>query len=163
MATRRIWGRWSRPIAHAFLAWFGTSNGCSWLDVGCGTGALSRSVLDSRGPVAVHGVDVSPDFVHSASENIPDPRARFEIGNAQSLPIPDSAFDAVVSGLVLNFVPNTSATASEMVRVASASGVIGGYVWDYSGEMQLVRFFWEAVAAIGAEGETGSETAFSDL
>jgi precorrin-6B methylase 2 len=38
-------GRWSRPVAEAALAWLAPSPGLTWLDVGCGTGALTEAIL----------------------------------------------------------------------------------------------------------------------
>jgi SAM-dependent methyltransferase len=79
---------------------------------------------------------------------VTDPRVSFQIGDAQSLPVGDGAFDGVVSGLVLNFVPNQPAAVGEMRRAARSGGTVAAYVWDYAGEMQLMRRFWDAAAAL---------------
>ena len=42
-------GRWSRALAQAFLAWLAAPAGGRWLDVGCGTGALTEAVLEAAG------------------------------------------------------------------------------------------------------------------
>ena len=140
-------GRWSRPMAQAFIAWFAVPTAGRWLDVGCGTGALTASVLDAGDPIAVVGIDPSPEFVGTANARVPDPRARFEVGDARALPVDTDGYDAVVAGLVLNHVPDPAPAVAEMVSAACPGGAVGAYVWDYSGEMQLVRYFWEAVAA----------------
>ena len=44
-------GRWSRPMARAFVDWFATPKGARWLDVGCGTGALTEAVLAGADPI----------------------------------------------------------------------------------------------------------------
>jgi SAM-dependent methyltransferase len=139
-------GRWSRPVARRFVAWLAAPAGGRWLDVGCGTGALSETVLASAEPSAVVGVDPSPDFVAHAAAHVTDPRASFREGSAQAVPAEDAAFDAVVSGLVLNFVPDPVAGLAEMGRVTRPDGVIAAYVWDYADGMQLMRRFWEAAA-----------------
>ncbi len=77
-----------------------------------------------------------------------DPRASFEVGDARALPVATDDFDAVVAGLVLNFVPDPAPAVAEMARAARPGGLIGAYVWDYRGEMQLLRYFWEAAAAM---------------
>ncbi|MCM2272867.1 MAG: SAM-dependent methyltransferase, partial [candidate division Zixibacteria bacterium] len=41
----RFMGRWSRVIARRFLDWLAPSEGLKWLDVGCGSGALSEAIL----------------------------------------------------------------------------------------------------------------------
>ena len=43
-------GRWSRQIAPRFLDWLGTGDGLDWLDIGCGTGALSAAILAQCNP-----------------------------------------------------------------------------------------------------------------
>src|SRR3954451_1746309 len=75
-------GRWSRPVARQFLAQLGVPTGRRWLDVGCGTGALTAAVLADRAPTAVLGVDASPGFVDHARAGIRDPRATFRTGDA---------------------------------------------------------------------------------
>ena len=139
-------GRWSRPVARRFVAWLTVPAGARWLDVGCGTGALSGTILAVAEPAAVLGVDPSPDFVAHASAHVSDPRATFREGSAQALPADDAAFDAVVSGLVLNFVPDPPAALAEMRRVVRPDGVVAAYVWDYTEGMQLMRRFWDAAA-----------------
>jgi SAM-dependent methyltransferase len=60
----------------------------------------------------------------------------------------DSSVDVVVSGLVLNFVPDQLAALVEMARVAGSGGTIGAYVWDYGGKMELMRYFWDAAVEL---------------
>src|SRR5262249_52127086 len=76
------------------------------------------------------------------------PRVSFKIGDARALPIDPANFDAVVSGLVLNFVPEPQLAVAEMRRVARPDGTVAAYVWDYAGKMQLMRYFWDAAAAL---------------
>lgn len=137
-------GRWSRLVARELLDWIQVPAGCGWLDVGCGTGALSETILARGAPRAVLGVDRSEGFVVHARTRVADPRARFEVGDAQALPVPDGAFDAVVSGLVLNFVAEPARMAAEMARAARRRGSVALYVWDYGAGMELIRFFWDA-------------------
>ena len=143
-------GRWSRLVAREFIAWLAVPPGRRWLDVGCGTGALSATIVSLADPAAVLGVDPSPGFVAYARTTVADPRASFEVGDARSLPAPDGAFDAVVAGLVLNFVPapDQAVAVAEMRRAARPGGVVGAYVWDYAGGMQMTRRFWDAAVAL---------------
>jgi ubiquinone/menaquinone biosynthesis C-methylase UbiE len=55
-----------------------------------------------------------------------------------------ASYDAVVSGLVLNFFPQPSQALSEMIRAVRMGGTVAAYVWDYAGQMQLMRYFWDA-------------------
>ena len=140
-------GRWSRPVALEFLKWISIPAGKSWLDVGCGTGVLCKTILDVAAPTRVKGIDQAPGFISFAKKHIPDPRAAFEAGSADSLTAEPRTYDVVVSGLVLNFIPEPERAVSEMQRVAERGGVVGAYVWDYAGKMQVLRHFWDAAVA----------------
>jgi ubiquinone/menaquinone biosynthesis C-methylase UbiE len=143
-------GRWSRLIAPRFLAWIGAPAGLRWLDIGCGTGALSQAILATAEPDLVRGLDPSPAFVAHAGAQVADPRVSFQVGDAMALPFEDASFDGCVSGLVLNFVPDAWDAVAEMRRVTRGSGQIGAYVWDYAGEMQMIRHFWSAARELDA-------------
>jgi SAM-dependent methyltransferase len=118
------------------------------LDVGCGTGALAETVLAVAAPAEVVGVDRSPAYVAFARDRVDDARVRFEVGDAQALREAPVSFDAVVSGLVLNFVPDPERAVSEMARVARPGGTVAAYVWDYAEGMQMMRRFWDAAVAL---------------
>jgi SAM-dependent methyltransferase len=124
------------------------------LDVGCGTGALTAAVLEATDPDAVLGLDPSAEYHGAATTRLADQRARFAVGDARALPVMSDDYDAVVAGLVLNHVPDPAAAVAEMARAARSGGAVGAYVWDYLGEMRLVRTFWEAVAAVDADAAT---------
>src|SRR5215218_45622 len=141
-------GRWSRLVAAAFLQWLALPSGQRWLDVGCGTGALTQTILATTDPAAILGVDPTAEFLAAAEAQIIDPRVRFATGEARALPVPDEAYDAVVAGLVLNFVPDPEAAVVEMARIARRGGTVAAYVWDFAGERQFQRYFWEAATAL---------------
>lgn len=147
-------GRWSRLVAPRFLAWLAVPDGRRWLDVGCGTGSLSQAILAACAPAEVCGVDPSLPFVAHATTQLTDPRASFRKGDAQHLPVDHGSFDAVVSGLVLNFVPDQPAALREMRRATRPGGVVGAYVWDYADGMQLMAHFW--AAAVEEAPEAGA-------
>jgi SAM-dependent methyltransferase len=152
-------GRWSRLVAPCFLAWLGMPPGLRWIDVGCGTGALSGAVLDGFAPASVIGVDPSAGFLAYARRHLPDPRIEFRPGEAQALPVADAAADAVVSALVLNFVPDQPKAVAGMRRAARPGGTVAAYVWDYADGMQMMRRFWDAAAALDPAGAGGRDEA----
>ena len=96
----------------------------------------------------VKGVDRSPGFIAFAREHVRDERVRFEVGDAQSLPVATGEFEAVVSGLVLNFTSQPDQSVAEMARATRSGGRAAAYVWDYAGQMQFMRYFWDAAAAL---------------
>ncbi len=141
-------GRWSRPVARELLAWLGLPPNLHWLDVGSGTGALSQVLLHNAAPREVVGIDQSDGYVAYARARVTDERVTFQVADAQSLPFPDARFDAAVSGLVLNFVPDKARAVGEMRRAVRPGGTVAVYVWDYAGRMQLMRRFWDAAIAL---------------
>ena len=78
-----------------------------------------------------------------ARKQVQDERVRFEVGDAQALPVETGEYHAVVSGLVLNFIPEPARAVAEMARAARPEGMVAAYVWDYAGKMQLMRHFWK--------------------
>jgi len=141
-------GRWSRAVAREFLEWLEIPGGSRWLDVGCGTGALSATILEMAAPSRVHGIDPSIGYLEFARSVMADDRARFETADAQALPVESAGYDAVVSGLALNFIPRPDRALAEMARAARRGGTVAAYVWDYAGKMQFMRHFWDAAAAL---------------
>ena len=147
-AYERYIGRWSRPVADQFVVWLEVPPGQRWLDVGCGTGALSQAILKRSAPATLIGVDPLEPFIARASAVLTDPRASFRLGSAADTGLADGAADVVVAGLVLNFVPDVGAALAEWRRVLAPGGVVGAYVWDYLRGMGFIRQFWDAAVAV---------------
>ena len=148
-------GRWSRKMAVRFLDWLNPAVELDWLDVGCGTGALSSEVLSRFNPRSLIGIEQSAGFLTTAQRNVDNERAKFEVGDAQKLPLDDHSKDIVASALVLNFVPDIPKALTEMKRVVRLGGTVAFYVWDYpGGGMEFMRAFWNAAIALdpGASG-----------
>jgi SAM-dependent methyltransferase len=142
----RYIGRWSSPVATAFLAWLDRPVSLRWLDVGCGTGALTAAVAAQAQPATLVGIDPSPGFLAKARERVAG--ATFRVADALALPLADATADVVVSGLVLNFVADTGRGLAEMRRVCAPGGIVAAYVWDYAAKMALIRHFWNAAVAL---------------
>ncbi|MCI0449019.1 MAG: class I SAM-dependent methyltransferase [Chlorobi bacterium] len=127
-------GRWSSLVSAKFLKWMNVGNGLVWLDVGCGTGALTKAILNSQNTRKVISIDPSEYHINFCREFIPDSKAEYYLSGAEKIPLEDKTVDVIVSGLVLNFIPNIKPAMSEFKRAAKDNAVIGAYVWDYSGE-----------------------------
>ena len=141
-------GRWSRLVARKFVEWLAVLPGKLWLDVGCGTGALTQTILQIAAPRAVKGIDSAEGYITFVREMITDNRATFQLSDAQALPVETATYDVVVSGLVLNFVSRPGQMVTEMARAAKPGGLVAAYVWDYAGKMQFMRHFWNAAVAL---------------
>lgn len=141
-------GRWSRPVSERFVDWLDVPEHRDWADVGCGTGALTATVLALAEPARIVAVDTSEPFLARARRRITDPRASFRLGDAQALPLADGSVDAAVSGLAINFVPDQQRAAAELARVTRPGGVAAAYVWDYAEGMAMMRLFWDAAASL---------------
>ena len=143
-AYERWMGRWSRLIAPQFLEWLSVPPGAEWIDIGCGTGVLSSAILTRCAPRRVVGIDPTEAFVGAARTRIGDLRFQCRQGSAEALPYETNEFTAAVSGLVLNFVEDKDKAVAEMRRVVSPGGRVALYVWDYAGQMQIMRYFFDA-------------------
>jgi SAM-dependent methyltransferase len=140
-------GRWSRLVSQVFIDWLAVPVGRTWLDVGCGTGALGEVILATRKPAMLTAIDQSVGFVNSAQQRLGN-RARCEFGDAMALSYRDASFDHVVSGLVLNFIPEPEKALREMKRVTARGGILAVYIWDYPGKMEFLNYFWDAVVEL---------------
>uniref|UniRef100_A0AAU2JJH6 Class I SAM-dependent methyltransferase n=1 Tax=Streptomyces sp. NBC_00049 TaxID=2903617 RepID=A0AAU2JJH6_9ACTN len=149
-AYERYMGRWSRLVADGFVTWLESwpecGPGARWLDVGCGTGALTAAVTARCRPRAVLGLDRSAGFVAAARAAATRP-AHFAVADGTALPVRAEGWDAAVSGLVLNFLPSPSAALAEAARAVRPGGLVAAYVWDYAEGMTLLRHFWDAARA----------------
>src|SRR5690349_3835374 len=110
-------GRWSRLVAPRFIEWLAAPPGARWVEVGSGTGALTRSILDLARPASVVGVEPSDAFREAARQAVRDSRVRFVGGSAEAIQLPEGSADVAVCGLVLNFVTQPRSAVLEMKRV----------------------------------------------
>jgi SAM-dependent methyltransferase len=145
-AYDRFVGRYSPHLAAAFCDTAGIAAGQRALDVGCGSGALLAELARRVGAENVTGIDPSESFVEAARARVPG--ARVLVGSAESLPFADDEFDATLSQLVVNFLDDPARGLREMARVTKTGGVVAGCVWDYRGEMTMLRTFWDAARAL---------------
>lgn len=140
-------GRWSLLVSQAFVNWLSAPAAKAWLDIGCGTGALSEAILSSQNPCKLIALDQSEGFVQTAQKRLGS-AAECKVGNAMDLPFADAEFDYVVSALLLNFLPEPETALKEMKRVTAPGGRVAFFVWDYSGKMEMLQYFWDAAVAL---------------
>jgi len=151
-AYENYMGRWSRQVAKEFIHWLSPPDSWNWLEVGCGTGALTQAICLSAHPASVVACDPSEQFVFFARSALAHPAAAFQVAGVDELPNQAGGFDAIVSGLVLNFLPSASEAIRAMGARLRLSGMLAAYVWDYAEGMQFLKVFWEEAAAVDQRG-----------
>lgn len=139
-------GRYGSALARLLIDFAGvpSGGGVRVLDVGCGTGLLTAELARDGREVAA--IDPSPSFVDACRRRVPNADVREAA--AETLPFDDATFDAVVSQLVVNFMADAARGVAEMGRVAGPGATVAACVWDYAGEMTLLRAFWDAAIAL---------------
>jgi SAM-dependent methyltransferase len=139
-------GRYGEPLAAALIEFAGIKPGDKVLDVGCGPGALTEALVERLGEGSVWAVDPSEPFAQACRSRLPG--VTVLVAEAEALPFADDSFDAALSQLVVNFMRDPEAGVREMTRVTRPGGVVASAVWDYAGEMTLLRAFWDAAREI---------------
>ena len=147
-AYERFMGRWSRELARSFVSWLDIPPGRRWLEVGCGTGALTSGILEMGLPASVVSTDPSQQFIAHARAAQPDGRVDFLVAGVDELPSKAAGYDVVVSSLVLNFLPDPTQALRTMRSLVAEGGVVAACVWDYAGGMEFLRRFWDAAVEL---------------
>ena len=141
-------GKWSLKIAKKFIDWLKENYSIrnkKWLDVGCGTGALTFEIAKSTQPISVLGIDPSMEYLPINPSQYVNDKIKFNVGFGDNLSISLSDYDFVVSALALNFMSDKQASILEMLRILKPNGIIALYVWDYAEKMEFLRYFWNGV------------------
>jgi SAM-dependent methyltransferase len=153
-AYGRFMGRYSQPLAAAFVQLAGVEPGERALDVGCGTGALTAELVQLLGARAVSAVDPSESFVAAARLRFPEVDVRPL--SAEQLPYPDGSFDCALASLVVSFMTDPVAGLAEMARVTRPGGLVGATVWDHAGTTGPLAPFWRAVLELDPDAHDES-------
>lgn len=143
-------GRYGEQLAAALIEFAGVMPGMRALDVGCGPGALTSRARGAPGSGERVRADPSEPFAQTCRARVPG--VEVVVAGAEALPFADGSFDAVLSQLVVNFMSDPEAGVREMARVSRSGGVVASCVWDYAGEMTLLRAFWDAARKVAPEG-----------
>ena len=139
-------GRWSLELAREFVSWLQIPDGQHWLDLGCGTGALTNAICAHAKPASVAACDPVSAFIEYARASCDDERVSFVVAGADDFPMRAGGYDSLATLLALNFFPNRESALRRLCSAAGANGTIAACVWDYAGEMQFLRYFWDVAA-----------------
>jgi SAM-dependent methyltransferase len=142
-------GRYGASLAAELIEFAGVEPGMRALDVGCGPGALALALADRLGGENVAAADPSVQFAQACRTRLPE--AEVVVAGAEALPFKSGTFDATLSQLVVNFMRDPDTGVREMARVTRPAGVVAACVWDYAGEMTLLRAFWDAAREVDSE------------
>ena len=141
-------GRWSRELAREFVSWLAILDDGHWLDIGCGTGALTSAICAQADPRSVVACDPVESFIEYARAHLQDDRVSFRVAGADDFPIPAGGYDCIASLLALNFFPDPASAVARMRSATRAGGTVTACVWDYAGGMEFLRQFWDAAVRI---------------
>jgi SAM-dependent methyltransferase len=150
-------GRWSRQLAPRYVLWLGIPNSVHWLDVGCGTGALTHAICSNAAPASVLGCDPAEPFVEYARKHSPGESAAFVVAGAGNLPRRAGGYGCVASLFAMNFFPDAGAAVHEMRSLASPGATVSACVWDYAAGMGFLRYFWDAAVAMDPDARALDE------
>ncbi|HEY5050349.1 MAG TPA: class I SAM-dependent methyltransferase [Acidothermaceae bacterium] len=153
-AYGRFMGRYSTPLAAAFVQLADVEPGTSALDVGCGAGVLTAELVTLLGAGAVSAVDPSESFIAAVRSRFPDVDARHS--SAEDLPYPDGSFECALASLVVSFMTDPVAGLAEMARVTRPGGLVGATVWDHAGTTGPLSTFWGAVLELDPDAHDES-------
>jgi len=151
-------GRWSARLAPLFIRFAGVRHSQRILDVGCGTGVLSRALLSAASAIDVVGVDPVASYVSFAEKCAGGPRVQWQVAAAEALPFPDESFDAALSLLVLQDVADRQRATREMARVTHRGGTVAACQWDFQDGLPMLSLFWQAAEAVAPEAVVGHRT-----
>jgi SAM-dependent methyltransferase len=133
-AYERYMGAWSQRAGVTFLEWLAPPPALRWLDVGCGNGAFTATLVERCAPASVQGIDPSEaQLAYARTRFASQGVAEFRLGDAMAQPFADRTFDAAVMPLVIFFVPEPARGVAEMVRVVRVGGIVAAYSWDMAG------------------------------
>ena len=143
-------GRGSQHLAPVFVRFSGVCASERVLDVGCGTGHLTRSVAAAK--ASVTGIDLSEPYVQFARSRSVGGGINFDVGDALALPYADGDFNRTLSMLALDVLPDSCRGLAEMRRVTRVGGIVAVVVNNFRCGWTPFSMVWDAAAVLDPAG-----------
>lgn len=121
------------------------------LDLGCGTGKLTRLIADKMSNGSVVGIDLTPEMIEIARNMLPSKYKKivdFSLGVGEDLDLPTDSFDVVTSAFTLRNVDNLTKVLSEMRRVVKPGGKVYSLELakpSFPGFREIYRFYFDKI------------------
>ncbi len=122
-----------RAMLDTYLGDIGWRSGAQVIEIGCGTGPVSRVIAERSEPDAVLGLDPSPILVERARELAAgSDKLSFEVGDARNLAFGDGSFDVAVFHTALCHIPGPETALAEAFRILKPGGWLAVFDGDYA-------------------------------
>src|SRR4051812_8258126 len=122
-----------------------TRSGIRLLDVACGPGTATAMAI-AAGARAI-GIDFSPAMIEVARKTCP--AANFHVADAEELPFPGGAFDAVIANFGIHHVERPERAIAEARRVLAPGGIFAFTFWADPGDNTAWQIIFDAITAFG--------------
>jgi SAM-dependent methyltransferase len=147
-AYEAFMGRWSVHLASRFLTLVNVTPGSRVLDVACGTGVLTKAFAETGAHVI--GIDASEGYLEGARRGRSHPNISYEHGDMRRMRFGDGQFDASVSTLALDVLPEIEQVVAEMKRVTRPGGVVASGIHQFFGGMPAFDLVIHTAAVLDA-------------
>lgn len=121
-----------RSMLESYTAWLDLPSGARVIEIGCGTGAVSRYLAELPNVDQVVGLDPSALFIEQARRLGADPKLEFVVGDGRDVRYDDGAFDAAIFHTTLCHVPDCELAVSEASRIVRTGGQLAVFDGDYA-------------------------------
>jgi SAM-dependent methyltransferase len=116
------------------------------LDVGCGSGPSTAAAAKAVRPGGmITAIDVAAPMIAAARQRVPDHNIEWIVGDAETYPLPEAHYDAIISQMGLMFFVNNAAAFSNLARACRAGGRLVGVVWPTRDKVSMTRFLFASV------------------
>ena len=116
------------------------------LDVGCGSGPSTAAAATAVHPGGtVTGIDIAAPMISAARQRVGDREIEWIVGDAETYPLPEGHYDAIISQMGLMFFTNNAKAFANLAWACRAGGRLVGVVWPTRDKISTFRFLFNSV------------------